>query len=300
MTPAQNRTGILLVLASATGFASKAIFVKLAYGFGVDAVTLLALRMLAALAFLLPWMAWKYWRQDNPAPRQPLSANQWLWILGLGVVGYYLSSLLDFMGLMYISASLERLILFLYPTLTVLMSAVWYKKAIHRTTWLALLLSYAGIALVVMHDLSPPGRSFWLGVGFVAASTVTFAFYLTGSQSLIARIGSGRFTEWMLLVSGAMLLGQFLALRPLSALVLPWQVYACALAMGLLSTVLPIYWMAAGLGRIGAGRAAMLSSAGPPLTLLMGALFLGERLSSWQLAGAVLVFAGVWVTSRHK
>lgn len=300
MTPSQNRTGIVLVLASATGFASKAIFVKLAYGYGVDAITLLALRMLAALAFLLPWMAWKAWRTPATQPRQPLSRNQWGWILGLGLVGYYLSSLLDFMGLMHISASLERLILFLYPTLTVLMSAVWFRKPIVPATWLALLLSYAGIALVVSHDISPPGSEFWLGVSLVAASTLTFAFYLTGSQSLIARIGSGRFTEWMLIVSGAMLLAQFLALRPLSALILPWQVYACALAMGLLSTVLPIYWMAAGLGKIGASRAAMLSSAGPPLMLLMGAIFLGERLTGWQLAGAALVFAGVWVTSRQK
>lgn len=294
----QYRIGVALTLAAATGFASKAIFVKLAYQYHPDAITLLALRMGFALLFLLPLLLWRRWRQ-GPSQRPPLLRRDIGAVLLLGLLGYYLSSLLDFLGLLYISASLERLILFLFPTLTVLLAAVWLKQPLTRRSLAALVLSYAGIALVVAHDLSSQQPGYWRGVLLVMAGTASYAVYLVGSQRVIGRIGAGRFTELMLLISGGLLISQFLLLRPLSALLQPLPVLLYAAAMGLIATLLPIYWLAAGMARIGASRAAQIGSVGPALTLLMGAAVLGERLTGWQLAGTALVFLGVAVVSKR-
>lgn len=287
------RIGVALAALAALGFSSKAIFVKLAYGHGVDAITLMMLRLGLALPLLL-LIRWRRARDETA-----LARGDWGWLLTLGILGYYLSSLLDFLGLLTVSASLERLILFLYPTLTVVFSALFTGSHITRRMLGALLLTYLGIACVLLPDLVQ-ARAQWLGVLLVFASTVSYALYLTWSPAVIRRVGSMRFAELALTVSAVAMLAHFSATRAVPALDLAWPVWAYGAALAIFSTVLPIYALAAAMGRIGAGRSAMIGSIGPVLTILMGGWVLDERLSGVQWAGAAIVMAGVWLVGQRK
>ncbi|MDA8329384.1 MAG: DMT family transporter [Betaproteobacteria bacterium] len=289
--------GFLLATIAAIGFSSKAIFVKLAYQAApVDAITLLSLRM----AFSLPaFIGFAFFSHNKPA-QQPLNRHDLLLICGLGLVGYYLSSLLDFMGLHYLSAGLERLILFLYPTLTVLLSAVLLKHAITRKHVMALLLSYSGIALALLQETSHGGPDLWLGAGLVFASTLSYSVYLTGAGHAIARIGSVRFTALSMMVASAATLLQFGLTHPFSKLILPMHVYALAMGMALFSTVLPVFALSAAIRLIQPGRAALIGSIGPISTIFMAYFILNEAITVAQLAGSALVLAGVWLIGRDR
>lgn len=287
------RIGVALAALAALGFSSKAIFVKLAYGHGVDAITLMMLRLGLALPLLL-LIRWRRARDETA-----LARGDWGWLLALGILGYYLSSLLDFLGLLTVSASLERLILFLYPTLTVVFSALFTGSPITRRMLGALLLTYLGIACVLLPDLVQ-ARARWLGVSLVFASTVTYALYLTWSPAVIRRVGSMRFAELALTVSAVAMLAHFSVARSAPSLDLAWPVWAYGAALAIFSTVLPIYALAAAMGRIGAGRSAMIGSIGPVLTILLGGWVLDERLSPPQWAGAAIVMAGVWLVGQRK
>jgi drug/metabolite transporter (DMT)-like permease len=259
-------------------------------------VTLLTLRM----AFSLPVFLWVGWRESRNA--RPLGARDWLAVVTLGLLGYYGASILDFLGLQYITAGLERLILFTYPTMTLLLGAVLYGHRIGRREWTAVALCYVGIAAAFAHDLnlSAAASAVWIGGGFVFASSLSYAFYLTGSGPMLAKIGVARFTALALLVSTAATLAHFLATQSLSALVQPLPVYAYALAMALFSTVIPVFAQAAAIRRIGSGRAALIGTLGPLITIALGWWWLGESISLWQLVGAALVVSGVVIVSRGK
>jgi len=285
--------GVSFALLAAVGFSAKAILVKLAYLEHVDAITLLALRMAFAVPFFVA-MAW--WVRRQPAA--PLSTRDRGLIMALGLIGYYLSSLLDFMGLQYISAGLERLILFLYPTMTVLLTAFVYKRAIGGKVMLAMALSYAGIALVFLHDVSwQAGGSVLLGASLVFASTLSYSVYLVGVGHAIARIGTTRFTAYAMLVASAASLLQFVIMRPMSALNLPLRVYELSLAMAIFSTVLPVFFLSYAIRRIGSGSASLIGSIGPVSTIYMAYLFLNESMSWLQIAGSSLVLCGVIIVS---
>lgn len=288
--------GVGLALIAALGFSGKAILVKLAYQDGVDAVTLLALRVaFSAPVFLIVLVL-------APRPAQPVRGPEVLGIVALGLLGYYLSSLLDFEGLQYISAALERLILFLYPTVVVVVSALFARRRLRREEWLALVLSYAGIVLVFLHDLGGTRAGIGLGALLVFGSTLSYSAYLLGADRLIARVGSVRFTAYAMLVSSAFLLGHFVATHPLAALRQPLRVYGLSLAMGAFSTVLPMFALAAAIRRIGSARTSMIGSIGPVFTLLMAAVVLDEGISAIQVGGSALVLGGVllagWRASR--
>jgi drug/metabolite transporter (DMT)-like permease len=300
--------GIWLVLISAVGFSAKAIFVKLAYAdttvaiAPIDPVTLLALRMwLAAPGFLL--LVWWTRRQAAASradgafpPALPLRRRDWLAVIGLGFIGYYAASLLDFQGLQYISAGLERLILFLNPTIVVLLSVLFAGYRIGRRDLLALVFSYAGIALVFVHDLSLSGNVL-LGSALVLASAFG---YLVGGGQMVQRIGSLRFGAYASLVSTVFITLHFLLFNKFAALNQPARVYALVALMALVSTVLPIVLMAEGMRRIGSSKAAMLSAIGPVMTIFLGYLFLAEPITLIQLAGAALVVGGVLIISLKK
>lgn len=286
--------GIWLAVLAAFGFSLKAILVKLAYAAApVEAVTLLALRM----AFSLPVFLWVGLRSSRGAP--PLAARDWLAVVTLGLLGYYGASILDFVGLQYITAGLERLILFTYPTLTLLLGAVFFGEAIGRRAWLALGLCYAGIAAAFAHDLrqSAEVSAVWVGGAFVFASSLSYALYLSGSGRMLARVGVARFTALAMLVSTAATLIHFLATQPFSALVQPLPIYGYGLAMAVLLTVIPVFAQSAAIRRIGAGRAVLIGTVGPLMTIALGWWLLGEAMSLWQLAGAALVVAGVLLVS---
>ncbi len=288
--------GVVFALLAAVGFSGKAILVKLAYLYHVDAITLLALRMVFAVPFFVGVAVWSRLRHAAP-----LNRHDWLLVLGLGLIGYYLSSLFDFLGLQYITAGLERLILFLYPTMTVILTAVLYKRPVSGKVRAAMALSYAGIALVFLHDVGiKQGGSVVLGASLVFFSTLSYSSYLVGAGHAIRRIGATRFTAYAMIVASAACLLQFVVLRPMSALELPVQVYELSIAMALFSTVLPVFLLAYAIRRIGSDITSLIGSIGPVSTIAMAYVFLHEQLSALQIFGSSLVLVGVLIVSLNN
>jgi drug/metabolite transporter (DMT)-like permease len=287
--------GVAFALLAAVGFSAKAVLVKLAYLDGVDAVTLLALRMAFSVPFFLAVAVWI--RRQHA---EPIAVRDRVLVVVLGLVGYYLSSLLDFLGLQYISAGLERLILFLYPTMTVVLSALLYRHGVGRKTVGAMALCYSGIVLVFLHDLGSMRGNLLMGAGFVFASTLSYSVYLVGAGHAIARMGALRFTAYAMIVASAASLAQFAATRGREALHAPAHAYALAVAMALFSTVMPVFLLSLAIRRIGAGTASLIGSVGPVSTIYLAYAFLGEDVSLLQLAGSALVLGGVLVVSTGR
>jgi len=278
------------------GFSFKAILIKLAYAWHpIDAITLLALRMLFSAPFFVA-MAW--WAGRRPeAPR--IARRDWLLLAWLGFIGYYLASLLDFMGLVHITASLERLVLYLYPTMVVLLSALMRGRPITRRAVVALLVSYVGIAFVFAHDVGLGGdRAATLtGGALVFGSALAYALYLVDAGAVIARLGSLRFIAWAMLVSCVFVLAHFALTNDLAVLRQPPSIYALSLAMAVFSTVLPTWLIAESIRRLGANTASLIGSLGPVFTIGLGALILGEAVQATQLVGAALVLGGVMLVT---
>jgi drug/metabolite transporter (DMT)-like permease len=293
--PADNAhlAGLSLALAGSIAFSGKAIIVKLAYRWGVDAVTLIMLRMLFALPIFVA-MAWWAGR-GKPA----LSPRDWLGVVGLGFTGYYLSSFLDFAGLQYISASLERLIQYLAPTLVLVLGWFLYRKAVRPIHVLGMALSYSGALVVFGHEVQLAGGQAALGTLLVFASTITYALYLVYSGQLVQRLGSLRLVGLATSVACLCCLLQFVLLRPLSvAFELAPQVIWLSVLNATLCTALPVLLVMMGIERIGAPLAAQAGMVGPISTILMGVVILGEPFTAWVAAGTVLVIAGIFVFSR--
>jgi drug/metabolite transporter (DMT)-like permease len=290
--PASRRwVGPTFAVLGVLGFSFKAILIKLAYAWHpIDALTLLTLRMLFSAPFFVA-MAW--WATRTAT--RPLRQRDWIAIVWLGFIGYYLASLLDFLGLQYVTAALERLVLFLYPTMVVLLSAAWLKKPITARVIAALLLSYGGIVLVFAHDLAIGGdaAALWTGGALVFGSGLFYALYLVGAGGVIGRIGSLRFISWAMLASTVFVLGHFALARGTDALIVPWPIYGLSLAMAVFSTVLPTWLVAEAIRRIGANASSLVGSMGPVFTIGLGAVILGEPVYAVQLAGAALVLVGV-------
>lgn len=291
-----ERTGIALAILAAAGFSSKAIFVKLGYVYPVSAVTLLALRM----AMSLPFFVWVAARSHAGAMR--IGAADATRLLVLGLLGYYGASILDFIGLQYISAGLERLILFVYPTLTVLIGVLFQGQRVGRREVGAIVLCYLGIAFAFAHDLnfSEDSRDIWIGGAFVFGSALCYALYLSGSASMIARLGSARFSALAMLVSAGATLLHFVIEQPLAALVQPLPVYVIGLGMAIFSTVLPVFAQSAAIRHLGSGRAVLIGSLGPVMTIGLGWVVLDESISLAQIGGAAMVMGGVLMVSRAR
>jgi drug/metabolite transporter (DMT)-like permease len=286
--------GLSIAVVGAILFSTKAIVAKLLYRYQLDAVTLIAFRML----FSLPvFAAVALWKMRTEAPLS--GADRWR-LLGLGLVGYYLSSYLDFLGLQYISVGLERLILFLTPTFVLLMTAVLFKRRIARVEWCALALSYCGIVLVFVHDLHGGAGSTVLGALFVLGSATSYAVYLLGSGEMVRRIGSLRLVAYAMCVSSVACILQFFVLRPASLLVQPLPVYALSLVNGIFCTIFPVFMTMIAVQRIGAATASQAGMVGPVSTLFLGALILGEPITAVQLAGTALVLGGIYMLSLKK
>ena len=298
MTTASYRAwGIALALVGVLAFSVRPILIKLAYAYVTDPVTLIALRMVFSLPF---FVAAAFWVRRDTA-RTPLTRRDWWAVLFLGFLGYYLASFLDFLGLQYISAGLGRLMLFLYPTITVLLSALFLGKYVSRRDIVALVISYAGLALVLSQGFAGENRNLMLGALLVFGSALCYAVYLVSSSQVVARIGSMRFTAYATSVASLLCILQFLLLRPLSALELPPQVYGLAIAMAVGCTVLPVFVTSEALRRIGANQVAIIGAVGPVTTIFLGWLGLEESMTVLQIIGAALVLAGVsLVTIKRK
>jgi drug/metabolite transporter (DMT)-like permease len=287
--------GLLLASAGAVAFSGKAIIVKLAYRHGVDAVTLIMLRMLFALPLFL-LLAW--WAGRG---KPPLARRDWMAIVGLGFCGYYLASFLDFAGLAYVSASLERLVLYLNPTLVLLLGWVLFKRRVNGRQMIALAVSYSGVLLVFGHELQWAGDHVALGTALVFGSALSYAVYLLYSGEVVGRLGSMRLTGLATTVACVLCIAQFLLLRPMSAAtdVAP-AVLWLSLLNATLCTFAPVLMVMMAIERIGSSLTAQTGLIGPMSTILMGVVLLGEPFTAWVAAGTVLVLTGVWLLTRWR
>ena len=293
--------GSLFAILSAFLFSTKAIFIKQAYALSplVDGTVLMALRMASALPFflLLCWF--------NRHRNQNLKSSDWMLLILAGLIGYYFSSWLDFMGLMFISASLERIILFLYPTLTVLASSILFKQKLSLKTLIALALSYGGTVIVMLQEQAntPHNSDFWLGASLVFASAVCFAAYLLMTPRLIRQFGSWHFNALVLSIACIGTLLHFIVATPspLQLLAqLPTQVLYYGIALGIFVTVLPTILMAQSIQRLGPAHSSMIASIGPILTIILATIFLGEYMNAIQWLGCALNIIGVLMITLAK
>ena len=291
-TNSRYRTiGLLLAAGGVLAFSVRPIFIKLAYAYARDPITLIALRMVFSLPFFV-FAAW--WTQRGKAPN-PISKRDWWAIIVLGFLGYYVASFLDFLGLQYITAGLARLVLFMYPTIVVLLSWFFLRKQPQGRELVALLLTYAGLALVLVQSIAGQHDHLALGAGLVFGSAVAYAIYLVAGTQLIRRVGSIRFSAYALMVASACCILQFILLRPMSALALPLPVYGYAIAIAVLCTVLPVFMTAEALKRAGATPVAIMGALGPVSAIVLGYFGLDEVMNAQQIAGAVLVLIGVLI-----
>jgi len=287
-------TGLAIALVGAILFSTKAIVAKLIYRYNVDAVTLICFRMAFSLPIFAAIAIWQMHKSGSLS-----KADRWR-LVALGLVGYYLSSFLDFLGLQYISAGLERLILFLTPSFVLLISAFFLKRVVSKLEWAALLVSYLGIVLVFFHDLKLGGDYVMLGSALVLGAAISYAIYLIQSGQLVQRLGSLRLVSYAMCVSSAACIGQFFILRPASMLVQPLAVYSLSIVNAIMCTVLPVFMTMIAVKRIGAATASQAGMIGPVSTLFLGTYFLGEPITSWQMAGTVLVMGGMYLLSVKK
>ena len=283
---------MLLASFGAIAFSGKAIIVKLAYRYGVDAVTLIMYRML----FALPIFALMAWWASRGKP--PLTRKDWLGVVWLGFTGYYLASFLDFAGLAYISASLERLILYLNPTLVLLLGLVFYRRRIAPLHLVGMGISYAGVALVFSHEITLQGSEAAWGALLVFCSAISYALYLVYSGEMVKRLGSMRLVGLATSVACLLCLLQFAVLRPMSAALVAPEVIWLSVLNATLCTAAPVLMVMMAIERIGASLAAQTGMIGPLSTILMGVVILGEPFTAWVAAGTVLVIAGIFVFTR--
>jgi drug/metabolite transporter (DMT)-like permease len=286
--------GLALASLGAIAFSGKAIIVKLAYRHGVDAVTLIMYRMLFALPLFLLLARWA--GRGKPA----LTGRDWMVVAGLGFSGYYLASFLDFAGLAYITASLERLILYLNPTLVLAMGVLIFKRQVTRKQLISLGVSYCGVLLVFGHELAAPGSNAVLGATLVFASAVSYAVYLVYSGEEVKRLGALRLTGLASTIACLFCIAQFLLLRPMSALLVAPQVVWLSVLNATLCTFAPVLMVMMAVERIGATLAAQTGLIGPLSTILMGVVILGEPFTVWIAAGTLLVIAGIWLLAKWR
>ncbi len=296
--PASSRdlhwSGLLLALAGSIAFSGKAIIVKLAYRHGVDAVTLIMYRMLFALPMFVA-LAW--WAGRN---RPALTRRDWRVVFGLGFCGYYLASFLDFAGLQYVSASLERLILYLNPTLVMLLGVLLFRRRVGAAQLSALAVSYCGVLLVFGHEVMLMGANVALGALLVFGSALSYAVYLVYSGEEVRRLGALRLTGLATSVACVLCIVQFALLRPLAALDVAPQVLWLSVLNATLCTFAPVLMVMMAIERIGATLAAQTGMVGPLSTILMGVLILGEPFTAWVAVGTALVLAGIWMLARRR
>jgi drug/metabolite transporter (DMT)-like permease len=292
-------SGIIICLFGAVCFSTKAVFVKLAYrDTSVDAVTLLALRMLFSLPFFVVSAGISSRKSDNVR----FTPRQWAGVALVGCLGYYVSSLLDFLGLQYVSAGIERLVLFIYPTLVLLMSALIFKVKIKSLQWIAVGVTYAGLLLAFFGEatIHTDQSDFYLGAALIFACAVTYSMYIVGSGRLIPVVGASKFNSYAMSFACVAVLLHFFLTTDQSLFNLEPLVYVYSLVMALIGTVVPSYLVTEGIKRIGSDNAAIVGSVGPVSTILQAYFFLSEPILAAQVAGTALILVGVLIIGKSK
>lgn len=287
--------GFLITFVGAVLFSTKAIIVKKAFAdTHVDALTLLTLRMV----FSLPFFLGAAFLVSSKAGNVKLTRNEWFQVVILGMFGYYLSSYLDFTGLQYISAGLERLILFLYPTFVVLMNRIFFKQKITGTQLIALLLTYTGIAIAYYHEMlfDTSNPNFFWGSFLVFMCSVTYALYIAGSGRVIPYTGPAKFTAYAMLSATMGIFIHFILRGDYSGVAEAKGMWGYGLMLAIMATVIPTFLLSAGLAKIGTNNVAIISGIGPVSTILQAHWILGEKIHTGQIIGTILVIAGVLLT----
>jgi drug/metabolite transporter (DMT)-like permease len=286
-----------LVLSGALLFSAKAVVVKLTYQYPLGPITSLFFRMIFAFPFLI-WLAWK---ENKKRGSISLSHSEWISVIGLGVLGYYLASLFDFLGLAHITAGLERIILFVYPTLVVLLSFLFLKKKIYPIEVFSLGLTYTGVSIAYSQDVQySSSTNVPLGAFFILLSALTYAIYLMGSGSIIPKIGAQRFTAYSLIISSIVVFIHFAIFGKYDELIQPLSFYGLAFIMGTFNTVLPAVFVSEGIKIVGSKTASILGSIGPMSTLFLANWLLGEDITFFHIIGTLFVLMGVFLIASPK
>jgi drug/metabolite transporter (DMT)-like permease len=286
--------GAFLIFIATFLFALKGVLIKTAYHYGADTITILTLRMLASAPFYVAVLIWE--NRKKSVEKAALPPYTWLRILGLGFIGYYLSAYLNFYGLNFITASLERVTLFVYPTFVLLINLIFFKKPISKLQFGALAITYLGILIAFLQNLSEGHQvNISWGVFLVIASGFTYAFYMVGSDRLIPVMGIWRFTSWSMLAATLMMLVHAYCVNGLKIWHLRAEIYYIGLVMAFLSTVIPTFLYSAGIKRVGSSNTSIISSTGPIFTIILATIFLGESISFMQILGTILVLVGVFL-----
>ena len=300
-TVSTQALGIALALLGAALFATKGIIIKLALADGIDTLTTLAWRQVVAVPVFVTVGVLGYIgkRRVAPAGATPVLDRRTLFqALGVGMLGYYVASLLDFSGLAYITAQLDRLILLTYPFFVVAFGMLFFKR---RITWLmvvSLVVSYAGIVIIFARDFSVAGDHVVLGSLLVFGSAFAYAGYQVLAKPLIDKLGAQLFTSIAMSGAGPAVLVHFLSTHPLSAMAINGQGLWLMLAIGLIATVAPAYCISAGIGLIGPERTAIIGNVSPLVTVGLSISVLGEAFTPWHAVGTALVLVGVWLFGR--
>lgn len=289
--------GAILVLLGAILFSAKAVVVKLTYQFPLGALTSLFYRMV----FAFPFLIWIAYREEKKEGATKISKQEWFSVISMGIVGYYLASLFDFVGLQYITAGLERIILFIYPTLVVLLSLIFLKKKIQTKEIFSLILTYTGVGIAYSQDLKVGDtKDVSLGTFFILLSALTYAIYLMGSGKMIPKLGAQRYTAYALAISSVVVFFHFALFGKYEELKQPLNFYLLAFFMGTFNTVLPAIFVSEGIKRVGSKAAAIIGSIGPMSTLFLAYWFLGESISFFHIVGTFFVLSGVFLISNRK
>jgi len=292
--------GVLIALLGAICFSTKAIFVKLAYRDTiVDAISLLALRMV----FSLPFFVVSAYASSSKQTNVKFTPRQWVSVAVIGCLGYYISSLLDFLGLQYVTAGIERLILFIYPTLVMLMSSLIFKERIKPIQWVALIITYVGLLIAFIGEVdlqSTQSSNFILGSVLIFICAFTYAAYIVGSGRLIPMVGAAKFNSYAMSFASMGVLLHFFLNSDVSLLSFPPLVYVYSFLMAIVSTVVPSYMVVEGIKRIGSDNTAIVGSIGPVSTLVLAYFFLHETISPFQIVGTVMILFGVLLVSGQK
>ncbi len=284
--------GFLITFLGAILFSTKAIIVKKAFHeTHIDALSLLSIRMILSLPFYLAVAFFTGQKKDNVL----FTGKQWCYIIILGLFGYYTSSYLDFAGLQYVSAGLERLILFLYPTFAVLINAIVFKQRISRIQFIALLLTYTGIGIAYIGELNidAQGPQFLWGSFLILICAITYAIYIVGSGKIIPIVGATKFTAYAMLAATIGVLFHYLLRGNYSLLQSGTQYWRYGILLAIIATVIPSFLISFGMKRIGSNNVAIVSGIGPVSTIVQAHFILGERIFAEQIAGTALVIAGV-------
>ena len=287
--------GIILAIIGIILFSAKAVLVKLAYKYNISTEHLLLFRMLFSLPIYLVFAIYK-----KPLQKEKIKKTDYVWILFFGFVGYYLASYFDFLGLQYIKAGLERIILFIYPTLVIIISWLFFKKAITNKQVLAILITYIGVVIAFWGEVQLESTNIVVGGSLVFMSALTYAIYLVGSGWLIPKFGVVIFTSYAMIVSSACIIIQYIILDRQDIMSYPLELYLICIIMAVFCTIIPSYLVSAAIAKLGASDFSIIASLGPVSTIVLAYFFLEENLSYIQVLGAVVVILGIYVISNQK